>query len=128
MNEVKKIKIAIYICYSTRLFLLVFSIFWMLFALLSGAERMGGGIRGVIYNVPNALPWFILLIFVLLAFRWEFIGGIVIFLMGFFTLFFFNAPENYFILWMVSIPIIIFGIIFLISWYLSRKKLHHLKV
>lgn len=86
MNEVKKIKIAKYICYSTRLFLLAFSIFWMLFALLSDAERMGGGIRGVIYNVPNALPWFILLTFVLLTFRWEFIGGIVIILMGFFTL------------------------------------------
>jgi len=86
---------------------------------------MGGGIRGIIYNVPNALPWFILLIFVLLAFRWEFIGGIVIILMGFFTLFFFNATENHFILWIISIPIIIFGIIFLISWHLSRIKLHH---
>ncbi len=125
MNEVKKIKIAKYICYLTRLFLLVFTILWMLFALLSGAERMGGGIRGIIYNVPNALPWFILLIFVLLAFRWEFIGGIVIILMGFFTLFFFNATENHFILWIISIPIIIFGIIFLISWHLSRIKLHH---
>ena len=125
MNEVKKIQIAKYICYFTRLFLLVFSIFWMLFALLSGAERIGEGIRGVIYNVPNALPWFILLIFVLLAFKWEFIGGIVIILMGFFTLFFFNAPENHFILWIISIPIIIFGIIFLISWHLSRIKLHH---
>jgi len=93
----------------------------MLFALLSGAERIGGGVRGVIYNAPNALPWFILLIFVLLAFRWEFIGGIAIILMGFFTLFFFNAPENHFILWMISIPIIIFGIIFLLSWHLSRK-------
>jgi hypothetical protein len=125
MNEVKKIQIAKYICHSTRLFLLLFTIFWMLFALLSGAEIIGGGIRGVIYNVPNALPWFILLIFVLLTFRWEFIGGMVIILMGFFTLFFFNASENHFILWMISIPIIIFGIIFLISWYLSRIKLNH---
>ena len=128
MKEVKKIKIAKRICHFTRLFLLLFTIFWMLFALLSGGERMGGGIRGVIYNAPNALPWFILLIFVLLTFRWEFIGGIVIISMGLLTLFFFNAIENHFILWMISIPIIIFGIIFLISWYLSRKKLHHLKV
>ena len=127
MNEVIKIQIAKRICQFTRLSLLVFTIFWMLFALLSGAERIGGGIRGVIYNAPNALPWFILLIFVLLTFKWEFIGGIAIILMGFFTLFFFNAPENHFILWMISIPIIIFGIIFLLSWHLSRKKLHHLK-
>ena len=121
MNEVKKIQIAKRICYFTRLTLLVFTIFWMLFALLSGAERIGGGVRGVIYNAPNALPWFILLIFVLLTFKWEFIGGIAIILVGFLTLFFFNAPKNHFILWMISIPIIIFGIIFLISWHLSRK-------
>ena len=70
MNKVKKIQIAKYICYFTRLFLLVFSIFWMFFAILSGAERIGGGK-------------------------------------------------------MISIPIIIFGIIFLISWHLSRIKLHH---
>ena len=43
MNKVKKIQIAKYICYFTRLFLLVFSIFWMFFAILSGAERIGGG-------------------------------------------------------------------------------------
>ena len=60
-----KNKIAKILRYTARTILLFISIFWFVFALLSGAEEYGGGVKGIITNSPNALPW--LLLFVLVS-------------------------------------------------------------
>jgi len=59
---------------------------------------LGGGITGIIHNSPNALPWLILLILAYIAFRWETLGGLLILSMGVFSIFFFRAPKNPFVL------------------------------
>ncbi|HHB52203.1 MAG TPA: hypothetical protein ENK75_04055, partial [Saprospiraceae bacterium] len=56
----------------------IFGILVFLFALVSGSEAYGGGLMGIIKNSPNALPWALLLLLVGIAWKWEFLGGILI--------------------------------------------------
>jgi len=114
-------KIAGYLRYTARTVLLALGILVFIFSLVSGSEQLGGGIEGIILNSPNAIPWAFLLGFILIAWRWELIGGSLIILMGLFTLFFFRGFEHPFVLFVITIPLIVFGSFFIISWYLTKK-------
>ena len=120
MNLKKLFFPAKYLRCFTRTVLLVISIFWFVFALLSGAADYGGGVRGILMNSPNALPWLLLLILVYIAFKWELVGGILIGLMGILTIFAFNTFRHLFVLFAISIPLIILGG-FLILLSLSKS-------
>ena len=61
-----KIKMANYFRQIARYGLLVLGVFVFFFALFSGARGYGGGIEGIMLNSPNALPWLILLLFLLI--------------------------------------------------------------
>ena len=104
-----KQKIAVFVKY----LLLVIAIFWLGFALLSGSEN-----SGFFKNIPNSLPWVLLLIFVLIAFRKQVLGGVLIILFGIFTIIFFSALEFIWILFIISLPIIILG--GALSWLAKR--------
>ena len=106
--------------------ILLFSMgaFFFVFALLSGAEEYGGGLRGIVKNSPNALPWLLLLILIYVAWQWELVGGVLISLMGVFTIFFFNVFKHLFALFAISIPLILLGGLLIASWYLSRESGH----
>lgn len=106
-----------------RTLTLIFSAFWFGFALLSGAETFGGGIRGILRNSPNALPWFFLLTFTFLYWYYEIISASLIMLIGLVSLFFFDAFQSPFVLFAISIPILILGSILLITALLSRTKI-----
>jgi ABC-type proline/glycine betaine transport system permease subunit len=117
----KKKEFAKVLRYIARSILLLLTSFWFVFALLSGSEELGGGIKGVLLNSPNALPWLVLFVFVFIAWKWELIGGILITLIGCFTIFFFDALESPFVLLAISLPIILLGGCFIGSWYLTKK-------
>ena len=122
MNLQTKLKIAKYLRNSARYFLLVTGLLVFVFALLSGSERFGGGIMGIIKNSPNALPWLLFLIFVFFAWKWELVGGIIITLFGVAALMFFNSGPNFF--WapfVIALLFILFGSFFLFSWYLTKQ-------
>lgn len=114
------IKIAKILRYFSRTILLLISAFWFVFALLSGAEGYGGGIKGIIMNSPNALPWLLLLIFVYVAWRWELVGGSIITAMGLFTIFAFNVFNEPFALFLITIPLILLGGFLILSWFLTK--------
>jgi hypothetical protein len=95
--------------YTARVFLTLIALFFFVFALLSGAEEYGGGISGIIQNSPNALPWLPLLILVGSTWKWEKASGIIIVLFGLFTLFAFNAGNEPFVLFAISLPLISLG-------------------
>ncbi len=104
-----------------RIIILVFAIFAFIFALLSGAEDHGGGLKGVLINSPNAIPWLILLGIVYITWKWEKIGGwILIGISVIFTIFF-NALENIEVFLILILPILLSGILFLVS---SKLKKH----
>jgi len=110
--------------YIARYTLLIFGVLIFVFALMSGAEGFGGGIKGIIKNSPNALPWLILLILVVIAWKWELVGGILITLLGILALGFFGIfTANFSIgtLIICLIPVIL-GSFLILSWYLSRGK------
>jgi len=69
-----------------RVGLLVLTVFWFVFALLSGAERYGGGVRGV----------------------------------G--TAIFFDVHEFIGVFFLLSLPLTLFGVVFILSWNSIRKK------
>ena len=57
--KINPARIIKYTRYTARTILIFVSSFWFVFALLSGAEQYGGGIKGVMMNSPNALPWLV---------------------------------------------------------------------
>jgi hypothetical protein len=103
--------------------LLILGILVFLFALLSGSEGYGGGIMGIIKNSPNAIPWAILLILVLVAWKWELIGGILIVGLGIAMFYLLNWGALFFSLFpfFLTIIITILGSFFIVSWLLRRN-------
>ncbi|MBN1779326.1 MAG: hypothetical protein JW816_03860 [Candidatus Buchananbacteria bacterium] len=107
--------------YIAKIILLIVALFWFGFALLSGAEDYGGGLKGIIMNSPNALPWLLLLVFVYVAWRWELVGGIIVAILGILTIFAFDAFEQLGVLLTITIPLIILGGLLIISWRCKKQ-------
>lgn len=104
-----------------RILLVVLALFWFAFALLSGAAQYGQGIDALLRNLPNALPWLGLFVFVYIAFRWELVGGLLVVLAGFVSIFFFNAWTAPVVLFGVSLPLIAAGAGLIACHYLDRS-------
>ncbi len=115
-------KTAKFLRYGSRTVLVVVSSFWFVFALLSGSEDYGGGIKGIMMNSPNALPWLLLGVLVYVVFKWELVGGLLVAGMGVFTVFFFNAYKSVFVFFSISVPLLVLGGLLLTSWYLRIKQ------
>ncbi len=105
-----------------RIIILVFSILIFLFALLSGSSKYGEGIIGILKNIPNALPWIILLLVVYISWKNEKIGGWLLIVLAIFFTFFFNAYESIIAFSILILPILVSGILFLINSKLNKKK------
>ena len=107
-----------------RYTLLVFGVLIFIFALFSGAEEYGNGVKGVLKNSPNAIPWLILLVLVYVSWKWELVGGIIITLLGVVALGFFVIFSSNFMIptLIISLIPIILGSFLIISWYLSRNE------
>jgi hypothetical protein len=114
-------KTAKFLRYASRTVLVIVSSFWFVFALLSGSEEYGGGIKGIMMNSPNALPWLLLGVLVYVAFKWELVGGLLIVGMGVLTVFFFNAYKSAFVFFAISVPLVILGGFLIASWYLTKQ-------
>ena len=108
--------------YSARTILILVGAFWFVFALLSGAEELGGGVMGVVKNSLNALPWLILFAFVFIAWKWEIIGGSIISVMGVLTIFMFDAYKEPVVFLLISLPLMLLGGALVIAGYLSREQ------
>ena len=121
MNS-SRIKTANILRNTARYSLLVIGVLIFIFALLSGAESKGGGVMGIIKNSPNALPWVLLLALVYVAWKWEFVGGVIITALGLFLFYFFNFAGNNFFLFtfFLTLLIILLGSFFILSWYLRK--------
>jgi len=57
-----------------------------------------------------------------LAWRWPLIGGTVLVLLGTYSVWFFHTYRNIFTLLLVSMPPIIAGLLFLVSYFIGRRK------
>lgn len=118
-NNTKIIK---YLRYTSRIALIIITTFWFIFALLSGSEKFGGGLKGILQNIPNALPWLLLFVIVYIAWKWEFMGGFAVTSIGIFTVFFFQTCKSLITLLGISLPLIIIGVFLLLSWQLTKGE------
>jgi len=112
----EKQKIGTFLMYFCKAVLLVLAIGWIVFALMSGAES-----SGFFKNIPNALPWLVLLVFVGLSFRWEIIGGVLVVLFGIFTVLFFGTLKVISVFLLISFPLILLGLILSLTGFLIKK-------
>ena len=115
-------KITKYLRYTSRTALIIITTFWFIFALLSGTEKFGGGIKGISQNIPNALPWLLLFVIIYISWKKEFIGGLAITLIGLFTIFFFQTYKSLITLLGISLPFLIIGVFLLLSWQLTKGE------
>jgi len=93
------------------------------FAVFSGADAYGGGVRGLIKNSPNALPWALLLVPVIIAWKSEKIGGILILVLGLGLVYYFNTGPNFFLAtFLVTCMIPVLGGCLLIISRLRNRK------
>ena len=92
------------------------------------AKYLRGIARYTLLVVFSLVFIFALLFLVLLfiAWKWELIGGILITLLGFGAMYYFCFPwKGLEFAFYLSLFIIIFGSLFIISWYLRRKANNH---
>ncbi len=124
MHQDKQIKTANWFRNIARYAMLIIGVLIFVFALLSGAEEYGGGLRGIIKNSLNALPWIALMVIVFVAWKWELVGGVLIILVGIFAYWFMSFRGNNINVapFIIFLLIILMGEFFLISWYLRRKN------
>jgi len=103
---------------------LTLGILVFVFALFSGAKDYGEGIEGIIQNIPNALPWLLFLLVVLVAWKWEVVGGISIVILGLTFLYVFNFPATHFFSTasIIAYLIILIGVCYILSWYYSQDN------
>jgi hypothetical protein len=87
-------KIAKYMKNITLIVLLILNSLMFLFSLFSGAEQFGEGIKSILLNSPNALPWLVLFAFIYVAWKWELIGGMIFAFFGLLTIIFFDTYTD----------------------------------
>ncbi|WP_393930396.1 hypothetical protein [Yoonia sp. R2-816] len=105
-----------------RALLVVFALFWFVFALLSGAGQQDQGISVMLRNLPNAMPWLALFIVIYISFRWELAGGLLVVAAGFFSMAFFNALTSPVVLLAVSLPMVVLGSGLILCWFSDRRQ------
>lgn len=105
-----------------QVLLLVLSLFWFAFSLMSGAEEYGGGFRGILKNSPNAIPWLLLLVLNYFIYKFNLLGGILIFAFSWFCFFMFDVydPEQIFVLLVIFLPLLLISLIFIGNGILNR--------
>jgi hypothetical protein len=121
MKHTQSLQLPVYVLrFAARLIISIYALFWLIFALLSGSQDYGGGIRGIIYNSPNAIPWLIMCLITYLCYKKEQIGGGLLIIAGIFTTLFFKTYEDPLVFLIISLPLLITGSMFIFSWYSSR--------
>lgn len=73
--------------------LLILGILVFVFALVSGSEDVG-----LLKNIPNSLPWLLLLVLTVYSFKKPVFGGLLIILYGLALVYFFNFRGSNFFL------------------------------
>jgi len=101
-----------------KILALLYAGFFTLFALFSGADP-ALGMKGVLLNFPNVIPW--LLVWVALFITWKNskIGGWLFLALALASMFFFHSYQGIIPFLLISFPLIIMG-----GLFLYNKKSH----
>ncbi len=108
--------------YLARTLLLLITTLCFVFAMLSGAEQYGGGLKGIMLNSPNVLPWATLYLINVLTWNFERVGGMVLIIASLFMANLFHVMKgNWVILWFVIVPLFLLGMLFIYCGYKAKS-------
>jgi hypothetical protein len=97
------------------------ALFLAMFALDVFAEGYTFG-QLLIALFMHLIPSFMILLFLVVAWRWERIGGILFLLLGVFYIWFFWHPSRWLSYLVISGPLFLTGILFLLNNWVTRGK------
>ena len=102
-------------------------LFWCGFALLSGADGLGAkgfgdGIRGLIDNSPNALPWVASLALLVVAYRWPVVGGLSFVGLGLLTIVQFDTGRHLPAFLAITAPFLVLGAFLALAGWRSGNR------
>jgi hypothetical protein len=106
---------------TARFGILVLGFTMVSIAIFSGALRNGITIANILSHLPDALPWFLLLFTLMLAWEYELIGGLIILVLGLGGLYYFQASSIGLISEVMLMWVIIsFALMFILSWAIRQ--------
>ena len=86
----------------------------------------------------HLIPSFVLIAFLMVAWKWELIGGIILLLTGLGLspfIFLLNHNRNHFsvgaslmVVLLINIPFVLVGVLFIVSHFLKKKQLQETKI
>ncbi len=92
-------------------------------AIFTGAINYGITIDNILRNLPDAIPWFLLLVTLFLAWDFELIGGLVMLILGLGGIFYMQASNDATMpQFTIMMAITIFAVCFIISWALRQVR------
>ena len=95
---------------AARIIAVIYTALITVFALLSGA---GSGAKGILENLPNAAPWLLAWVGVLIAWYDQKTGGWLFIALAAASVFFFNTYRELAPFLVVTLPLAVIGILFL---------------
>lgn len=111
--------------YISKIVLIAYALFFGIFAVFSGSDALSGGISAVIQNSPNAVPWIILFVVVLLLWKYEAATGVIVIIMGLIAASFYDFINNPSLLFIISFPLVFFGALLIMARVLKIEKATH---
>ncbi|MDD5182472.1 MAG: hypothetical protein PHC66_04905 [Candidatus Nanoarchaeia archaeon] len=115
----KTLKKAIH--WTPRVLSILFILFLSVFAL--DIFDMSLGIWGTIVGLfMHLIPNFLLIGILVVAWKWERIGGILFIVLGIVFTLFFQTYQNIMSFLLISGPVFLVGILFIVDWYIANKK------
>ena len=92
-------------------------------AIFTGALNYGITIDNILRNLPDAIPWFLLLVTLYLAWEYELIGGLVMLALGLFGYYLniyshSSAPIQS----IIMLSITVFAALFIMSWLFRQTR------
>ncbi|MBN1651378.1 MAG: hypothetical protein JW857_08620 [Bacteroidales bacterium] len=92
-------------------------------AIFTGAINYGITIDNILRNLPDAIPWFLLLVTLFLAWDFELIGGLVMLILGLGGIFYMQASNDATLpQFTIMLSITIFAVFFIVSWALRQIR------
>lgn len=105
------------IYWTLRILAIVFALFLSLFAF--DAFEKGFSFETLIGFIIHLMPVYVLVIFIIIAWKREWVGGIGFLTAGIFFMLFFHTYKNLFAFLFISGPAYLIGILFILSHYLK---------
>jgi chromate transport protein ChrA len=109
------------VSWAARILSVVFALFMSIFAMDVFSENTSFG-NMLLALCIHLIPTFIILLILLFSWRWEWIGATAYLLLGILYIFFANKKMDWTAYVLISGPLFVLGILFLIAWRQKIKK------